>query len=364
MKLFDLFDKDEFFSEHVNGYIRNGSHPTLGLDVFCYTEKAVYENRWNDVTRGCRGLIVDSDNVIVAYCMPKFFNASEHLEGRAYAAPLPNEPFKLWPKIDGSLGTVFNWWGKWMVATKGGFGSEQAIWAQAWLDARDLSGLDVRNTYVTEIVYPENRIVVDYHGTRTLTLLTVFGPDGYELRGTEQVMAWSLIDGAATIHPQGDIKLSRVLFYAQRNQTVFGEDIDGTRGEGYVLRYDSGLRVKVKFSDYIKLHGIVTGLTERHVWELLREGRSLESLFEVLPDEYHDWLTNTAVKLSSNFEAQAIRLVQLLLASGLPSNPRNFQAFTDGNPWVADLFNLYDVVSQKTWNSIKPPATGPWKDRE
>lgn len=364
MNLTDLFELDSLTREMADGFVRRAKHPTLPLYVYCYTEKAVFESRWNAVTRSCRGLIADTDGTIAAFCMPKFFNAVEHIEGRAYAAPLPAEPFQLWPKMDGSLGTVFYYKDHWLVATKGGFQSEQAIWAQKWLDARDLSDLSKDKTYVVEIIYPENRIVVDYHGASMLTLLTVFGSNGIECMGPHHVLSWGLLDGAGTIHPQLNVLLSRVLFYAQRNQTVFGEDIDGTRAEGYVVKYQSGLRVKVKFADYIRMHGAVTGLTERHIWETLRHGQTLDALFEVLPDEYHDWVVATAARLSAAFTEHAGGLVAGLWDSKLPADPRVFQQLREGRPFLSELTDMYGVVAKHSWNFVKPEAIGPWKDRE
>lgn len=364
MKLSELFDVSQLHDEIQQGYVRLGLHPNIPLRVLCYTDKAVFERRWNSVTRRCRGLIVGPDDEIMAHCMPKFFNASEHIGGAAHTEPLPNEPFQLFSKVDGSMGTVFNHEGRWMVATKGGFGSKQAQWAQAWLDKRDLSALPSDCTFVTEIVYPENRIVVDYGDMSSMCLLVVFGPDGTELSMLDFWKRWDSL-GGTTIMPHRTVNLSRVLFFAQRNKNLFGDLIRGTQAEGYVLRYESGLRVKVKFTDYVRLHGIVTGLTERHVWEILRDGRTLDSLYEVLPDEYHDWLAATASLLAREFQTYARGVVDALHRSPLPSDPRIFMAFdeTQIEPF-SGLLPLYLMVSRLSWDAIKPAATGPWTDHE
>lgn len=363
VRLDEYLDVPTLFAEIREGYIRRGKHPRLPLDVYCYTEKAVYEARWTDTTRKCRGLVVGPQDSIVGWCMPKFFNASEHIEGRAYTDPLPDEPFQIFTKIDGSLGTVFNYEGQWLVATKGGFSSEQAAWAQDWLYNRDLSELNPANTYITEIVYPENRIVVQNGKLKSLVLLAVFGDDGKEKTLTGHGGAWERLGGYVT-REWPAAKLSRLLFYAQRNQRMDGTPVSGTQSEGYVLKYRSGIRAKVKFSDYIRLHGVVTGLTERQVWEVLRDGKSLDSLFEVLPDEYHDWLEITASMLRSQFRDYGQRLAGVLLESGVPADPRKFREFADDGQMPPGLFALYDVLAQQTWAQIKPAAVGPWKDHE
>lgn len=364
MKLFDLFDENQFQAAHVNGYIRASHHPDLDLAVFCYTEKTVYEEKWDDVTRKCRGLVVTGDNEIVAHCMPKFFNASEHIDGRAYTQPLPAaEPFQIFKKADGSLITLFHYEGKWRTATKGSFITRQAQWAQRWIDEHDLSELPTGNTYALEAIYPENRIVVDNGSQQTLTLLAVFNADGREVPLTGYAQAWERI-GGTVIEEYPAAKLSKILFYAQRNKTINGQDVKGTEAEGYVIKYRSGIRVKVKFADYIKIHGVVTGLTERHIWELLKDGRDLHTLFEVLPDEYHDWVTTTAERLSISMRVQATGLIRHLTASEFPSDPREFRAYAEGRREESQLFSVYDLISQHAWTNTKPAAIGPWKERD
>lgn len=363
MKLTEFLDIQQMFIEVQAGYIRASRHPTQPLLVYCYTEKAVYENHWTSTTRKCRGLVVDGSQEIVGWCMQKFFNANEHIDGRPYAPPLPIEPFETFPKIDGSMGTVFHYGGKWLAATKGGFRSEQAAWAQRWLDARDLSALPTDCTFVTEIVYPENRIVVDYGPLSSLVLLTVFGPDGAEHGPGDYHRQWSEM-GGGIILPATPASLSKILFYAQRNRDVHGAAKKGTEAEGYVIRYEHGLRVKVKFTDYVHLHRTVTSLTERQIWELLRDGRTLDGLIEVLPPEYHAWVEKVSGELTARFRDRAAEMIRQLAASAVPWDPREFRKYAQDLPDEAALFALYDLLSQQAWKAAKPSAASPWKDRE
>ena len=86
---------------------------------------------------------------------------------------LPNEPFEVYEKLDGSLGILY-WLGdEPYIATRGSFESPQAQIATELLRAYDLSGLDRRRTYLFEIIYPENRIVVNYDDRRELVLLAI-----------------------------------------------------------------------------------------------------------------------------------------------------------------------------------------------
>ena len=55
---------------------------------------------------------------------PKLFNYGE------FGIALPDAPFEVFDKLDGSLGIVFHDGARWRVVTKGAFDSAQARWAQ------------------------------------------------------------------------------------------------------------------------------------------------------------------------------------------------------------------------------------------
>ena len=87
------------------------------------------------MTLAARGLILDhAARRIVATPFPKFFNAGER------DGTIPDLPFETTEKLDGSLIIIFHHRGRWRTATTGAFDSDQAVWAQARLDALDGSG--------------------------------------------------------------------------------------------------------------------------------------------------------------------------------------------------------------------------------
>ena len=77
-------------------------------------------------------------------------------------------------KADGLLGVLVPvpWGGQDVVATRGRWGSEQAAVAtRMWQEKYDGGLSRTRWTYLYEIVYPENRIVLNYEGLHDLILL-------------------------------------------------------------------------------------------------------------------------------------------------------------------------------------------------
>jgi RNA ligase len=144
-----------------SGYISEQRHPQAPIRILNYTHRAQYDWRWNPETMQCRGLIVDDNNRIVARPFAKFFTY-EQLSG-----VVPNEPFEAYEKLDGSLGILYMVDGEPCIATRGSFVSDQAerateIYRRKY---RDIV-LDDRMTYLFEIIYPGNRIVVNYGGCR------------------------------------------------------------------------------------------------------------------------------------------------------------------------------------------------------
>ena len=153
------------------------------LLIFNYTNRAQYAKRWNPVERVARGLIVNAATAtVVARPFDKFFGLNERPETRMEV--LPPGPLTATVKADGSLGILY--WdedGFPAIATRGAFTSEQALWATRHLRstaARGLWAIPRGLTLLFEIIYPENRIVLDYQGWAGLMLIGARGLDGHE----------------------------------------------------------------------------------------------------------------------------------------------------------------------------------------
>lgn len=159
------------------GYVSQRFHPEFPeLAILNYTEKTAYSGEWNEVTLNSRGLIYNTDTLeVLARPFKKFFNFEQ------VGAPeidLDAELFFVSDKFDGSLGIIYRTpIDDLAVATRGSFESEQAKHATEWIRGQEAvydrayeliaEGL----TPLVEIIYPENRIVVDYGGKDYLQYL-------------------------------------------------------------------------------------------------------------------------------------------------------------------------------------------------
>lgn len=118
---------------------------------------------------------MDGSGNVVARPFQKFFNYEE-----LQPSDIPTDlPFEIFEKMDGSLGILY-WIGdEPFIATRGSFSSDQAIHASSLVNKRFRElGISKRDlipnaTYLFEIIYPENRIVVDYGSDDTLFLLAI-----------------------------------------------------------------------------------------------------------------------------------------------------------------------------------------------
>src|SRR5438874_2440055 len=105
------------------GVVRATRHPSLPLTIYNYTAKCQYDQLWSDVTRVCRGLIIDDNGTVVARPFPKFFNMDEHSRSDIVFS----KAFTITEKVDGSLGVLYPSGDGWAIATRGSFTSGQAV---------------------------------------------------------------------------------------------------------------------------------------------------------------------------------------------------------------------------------------------
>ena len=63
--------------------------------------------------------------------------------------------------------------------------------------------------------------------------------------------------------------------------------------EGYVIKFKNGFRMKIKGDEYVRLHKILTNISNRDIWEYLKDNKPFDELLEKVPDEFNDWVKTT-----------------------------------------------------------------------
>ncbi|WP_045742403.1 RNA ligase [Actinoplanes rectilineatus] len=351
--LHDVLDPAELAAAIDGGLVRVQRHPTLDLRIHNYTEACQYAAAWTPVTLACRGLIVDADGRVLARPFPKFFN---HTEGHAPVLD-PGAAVSVTDKADGSLGVIYHDGSGYAVATRGSFASAQAVHATDLLRTRYAqfrppAGL----TVLVEIIYPDNRIVVDYRGLDDLVLLGAVDIATGRSYGPSAVPGWP-----------GPVVES--FAYATLAEALAAEPRAGR--EGLVVHFtEADQRVKIKYADYVRLHRLVTGLTPRTVWEILAAGGDLDDLIAPLPDEFHRWVLGIAAELTALVDARAaaVEAAYEKIVATLPQGwgRKEFAAEALRTDFRGELFLRLDGKDYRPglWQRARPAGDGSMGENE
>jgi hypothetical protein len=348
---------------YEDGLLYNQKHPTLPLTIWNYTEKVQYEGLWDEVTLQCRGLITENTTgKVLVRPFTKFFNYEEVVAKNVI--PLKGDYVYVQEKMDGSLGILFFYEGEWIMATRGSFTSEQAIRGMEILKRKypvfDRAWLR-EYAYLVEIIYPENRIVVDYgKGKEKITFLSAVINEGFPAwKPTEEPeLHWTM---ACSIFSANGIKKSDIVKTEQHFN--FSDDLykslkkkNEDNKEGFVLRFHPGnFRMKIKFEEYVRLHKIMTNLSTTSVWEVLSYGGSMDELLKDVPDEFYGKIKNYENELLNKFNKIKHRYDWFF--SLMPNGDRkNFAFSAKETEHPSILFSMLDGkdVSHIIWKILKP----------
>jgi RNA ligase len=309
-------DWDELRGIKAEGLLSIVPHPdpAAGLWLLNYTARAQFQAAWDrfPILLDCRGAVVTAGGEVAAKGFKKFFNAGERPDTRLDALATLGAP-EVTHKLDGSMCVLYPYAGGYRMTTRGSFTSSQAVRAtEIWAErhAAPLNPLlDRELTYIFELVGPENRIVVAYEREGLILI-------GLVVTSTGQEMSYADVEREA-----------RRLGLPCVEQETIGTDWQALMREvrpnfeGFVLFWPAhNLRVKVKLEDYVRLHRIISGLSERVVWEHLRAGTGLDTVREAVPEEMRPWLDATAAGLGGRHAALSAaveRVVALVRAAGL-----------------------------------------------
>lgn len=320
------------------GYISRRKHPVEDLYILNYTPKTQYEGLWNETTLACRGLIINGEGEIKARCFPKFFNYEECLDS-VHGRLLQNVAFTVSEKADGSLGILYWIDDQPFIATRGSFESEQAVRANVMLSKYDTSSLDRRLTYLFEIIYPENRICVDYKGREDLVFLSAYETaSGLEVSPSHPFPSVSRHDLGS------DFKAIKAL------------NLDNQ--EGFVVRFEDGYRFKIKFEDYVRLHSVIFSVSTRSIWNGLRHGDNLD--LNDLPDEIYGWIKGVKNELTNSYSAMEQEAIRIFNDIKTPSR-KDFAARAINYGCSGILFRMLDgrPYNELIWKALEPEYRTP-----
>jgi len=293
-----------------------------------YTNEAMYGGDMTKVEQACRGLVVREDGAIMALPLAKFWN---WLEPQCPA--LPDEPYEVWDKVDGSLGVFWHDGTAWRCTTRGSFDNEYTAFGQEEWDKHDwdisedwtvMAEVCVDNDPNPRAFYtPEGIYLIAIRDRRTGADLSLL---------SKQVQASTLC---------------KVLPTPELYQDIGFEDLGKLKAEeggteGWVVRFVSGLRVKVKTAWYLRRFKAMMHFSPKHIRELVIEGG--DNWLDAFPDDLRPEALAIQQEIEAKFRAELLRIHKAYLRIGDIESRKDFAlaAIVDYPDLAHWLFRLRD----------------------
>jgi hypothetical protein len=346
---------NEILEKYYNeGWLIKQTHPTKDLTIWNYSRATTWEDHWDEITLMCRGLVTNSEGKIVARCLPKFFNW-EQLVNVNY--PIPNEPFTMTDKMDGQYGGLFYYDGEWILTSRGSFESIYAKRGFELLQKYDYEKLSTDYTYIFEIIFKEGRIVLKYNFEDLIMLACINIETGKETsiydKGFEG-LGFTLVTQYDGINDFNAIK------------TMISPD-----AEGYVIKFKSGFRMKIKGDEYCRLHKIITQISSRDIWEYVKDNKPLNELLEDVPDEFDGWVREQVKSFKESYEfTESMFQLRYLMDIGSTEHMTRKDVALKIMEQPKDMrgifFSMYDKkdYSRAIWKKLYPAFEKPFNNND
>lgn len=222
--------------------------------IYNYSKSCQINKVWNDATCKCRGLVVDNDTKeILARPFVKFWNYEE-LPDKTI---IPDLPFEVFEKMDGSLGIMYFVDDVPYITTRGSLNSIQGKHATEVLHDRYskfFNRLDKSKTYLFEIIWNEEHHCVQYGEYDDIILLAVIDT----ATGNEE-----------NIYNYSDIFTCTKKYDNVKDWHIIRDIFDGSNREGFVVKFANNFRIKMKYEQYFKIHFLKSMLNEKIILEAL-----------------------------------------------------------------------------------------------
>ncbi len=263
----------------------------------------------------------------------------------------PDEIVEATIKYDGSLGIAFLWNGEVMVTTRRRIDSQQAIWAKQWIkDHCNLTEFQDGYTYLFEIIYQNNTVVVNYL-FEGLVLLAITDESGYELP-YEEVLHCARTMRFFMVAPRITGSYSEVLWYCggiERSQetatpnwppfTSGALPINEKRQEGWVVKFNDGSRQKIVYRWWKNVSRLAGLVHPQVVWLLIKHDK-IKEVFGNAPNHFKAEIRRMVQGIGRNFE-QTLQLVERCLRNS--KDEFVYSLFDDDEWWGAKSDDTTDA---------------------
>ena len=283
-------DLNKYFELMHQGLVYIKKHPEYPLFLLNYTPRTQYQQKWCKELVHARGLVVGEDGKIFARPIPKFFNHYEIND----LEKLQDDEYEVFEKMDGSLVIMFHYENHPIFCTRGSFISEQSAKAHEIFRAKYKHiSVNKECTYCFEVIYPENKIVVNYEDVEDLFLISItHTSSGKEIN----------------IHATGFKTVNKV---DKTSIHAFLSGFEEANMEGYVVKYTKGLsnslRVKYKFNTYVEKHK-GKDITAKQIKDSLKKMKPID--LDVIPDECYEEVRTIIAEFEDQFKRKEKTIIE------------------------------------------------------
>jgi len=321
-------------------------HPELSINIFNYTQRCQYSQSWNELTKKCRGLVLDDTGNVVAKGFDKFFNYNEP------GVLIPKDSPRIYEKMDGSLILVTYYKNTLVVSTRGSFVSEQAILAKTLIEKNTelleyIKEDNNKHTFLFELIGPANRIVVIYPHNEIIFL-------GAIENSTEKDII------PENINMPIIVKKVEQISTGSENYIEYLQSMKVDNKEGFVLVWENmgivSYRLKFKFDSYIELHKIIYGLNKKDIIDYIMN-KNIEELYIKLPEEFYVKIKQFIDEANNEYKLIEQMCMDHLATFNSNATRKEIAISTINNfrPYSSIIFNMLDKkeYSKGIWELIK-----------
>ena len=325
-----------------------------GLAMLHYMDECQYKDIWTEFSLFSRGLLLDIVNKkILHWGLSKFFNMSQR-EDTKYEILKNKGPFECSEKLDGSLCLLFQDPNtkEFHMSTKGSLDSEHGLYATKIMpEVLKDSKLVDKYSLVFELIAKQFQIVVNYSnkGYEEGLYLT-----GARDKATNRLLSYAEV---LTLAKELGLPCIKIYSFESLDQLIEKTQNLGILDEGFVLRWEPDLLVKLKGPKYLEMHRFISNLSDRNILEAVGNNTA-DELAAICPEEYRDEVLSKIEKFK-NRGANLSKICYTYYMAANKANRKEFALWNQKNveqylrPFLFQLMDGKELDRKKLYRVIE-----------
>lgn len=310
------------------------------LMLLKYHSHNIYLTGWHNLAIQCRGKVINKNTLdIISYPFDKFFNLYENEDlSKEKILDLIStaNSIRVTEKIDGSTISITKYKNNLIITTNGSFTAEQVKVAKTIIKNTYTNleeNIKENFTYIFEIIYPQNQIVVNYGDERALYLLAI--RNNSTTRFLQQ-------DDLLKISKQLGTPLTPTYKFTSLEDFLVKQLDNSYNKEGwvfYITLDNQDILFKLKYINYFNSHRLVANMSLKTIYNLFISSNNIDDIKANIKNDnfklYISELEDISVYLN-NLVKNEVQEIQRTLVNQDPNS------------------NFKDILSLIKTDSLKP----------